>query len=68
MIMLRHGLRVACTVLALMGPMLTLAGCHRDEGPAEKAGKAIDEATHDASDAAHDAVDDLKDAVDDAQD
>jgi hypothetical protein len=41
-----------------------LAGCEK-EGPAERAGKQVDEAVDDAGDAVKDAGDKVKDAVDD---
>jgi hypothetical protein len=44
-----------------------LVGCP-DDGPAEEAGEAIDEAADDAGDALDDAADEVDDAVDDATD
>jgi hypothetical protein len=41
-------------------------GCHR-EGPAERAGKAIDQATDDASEAAKDAGQAVEDAAESAR-
>jgi hypothetical protein len=46
-------------VLALAG------GACREEGPAERAGEAVDEALDDAGDAVDDAVDDVQEKLDD---
>jgi predicted small secreted protein len=45
---------------------LTLAACEQ-EGPAERAGKAVDNAVDTAGDKIEDAGDKVKDAVDDAK-
>lgn len=45
-----------------------LAACDSNDGPAEKAGEKIDNATNKAKDQASDAADDASDAVDDATD
>jgi hypothetical protein len=42
---------------------MTLAACEK-EGPAERAGKTLDNAVDDAGDAVEDAGDKVKDAVD----
>jgi hypothetical protein len=55
---------LACCGLALGGFALTAC----EEGPAEEAGEAVDEAVDDVEDAADDAVDAVEDAVDDATD
>lgn len=47
-------------LLALLG----MAGCEDHEGPAERAGESIDEATDEAGDAMEDAGDEIEDAVD----
>jgi hypothetical protein len=49
-------------LLAAAIAMGTLTAC-REEGPAEKAGKALDKAAADAQDAAEDAKKDLKEAL-----
>lgn len=54
--------RLMVTAFAV-GAALTLAACEK-EGPAERAGKKVDEAVHDAGDAVEDAGDKVKDAVD----
>ncbi|KAA3625937.1 MAG: hypothetical protein DWQ08_08655 [Proteobacteria bacterium] len=54
--------RVAGGLLAMC---LSIAGCE-EEGPAEKAGKKIDEAISNLGDAAEDAADEAEDAVEDA--
>jgi hypothetical protein len=51
---------VTLVTLAALG----LGACER-EGPAERAGKQVDEAIGDAGDAVKDAGDKVKDAVDD---
>jgi hypothetical protein len=51
MITIRHMLRAALAVLVLTGPTLALSGCERNDGPAEKAGEAVDDAVDDAKDA-----------------
>lgn len=43
------------------------AGCSREEGPAEKAGKAIDNAVEDSKNAVEKAEDKVEDAVDEAE-
>jgi hypothetical protein len=54
----------------VMGSALLLAlgavGC-RDEGPAERAGRAIDEAVDDAGNQMDEAMDHAKDTMDDAK-
>ena len=44
-----------------------MAACQPAEGPAERAGKAIDNATEKAADSIEKAGDKVKDAVDDAK-
>lgn len=46
---------------------LTLAACQRQEGPAERAGKAIDNAAEKAGHEIEKAGDKIQDAVDDAK-
>lgn len=46
---------------------LTLVACQRHEGPAERAGKAIDNAAEKAGNEIEKAGDKVKDAVDDAK-
>jgi len=54
--------RILALTLAVLGLATTLSAC-QDEGPMEKAGKAIDNAADDAMDAADDAKDKMKDAM-----
>lgn len=49
--------------VALLAPALALAACD-DDGPAEQAGEAIDDAAERAGDAVNDAADDVKRAGD----
>jgi predicted small secreted protein len=45
--------RITCSLLlapAIVGASLMLTGCETQQGPAEKAGEAIDEAAEDAQD------------------
>lgn len=49
------------TSLALAG----LSGCQKEEGPAEKAGKALDEAASDIRETAEKAKEDIEDRLDD---
>lgn len=56
----------ALTMRAALIAFLTFAGgACREEGPAERAGEAIDEALDDAGDKVDDVVDDAKDKIDD---
>lgn len=55
------------TAAMLIGAFaLTLAGCER-EGPAERAGKSLDNAAEQAGDKIEQAGDKVQDAVDDAK-
>lgn len=59
-------LRSLCFVVGLaFVASLTLTAC-RDAGPAEEAGREVDEAVEDARDALEDLVDDAEDAVEDS--
>lgn len=55
------------TGLVLMGALALAIGCG-DEGPAEKAGRAIDEAVAEMGESIEDALDDTKDAFDEKVD
>jgi len=46
--------------------VLPLAACDSNDGPAEKVGKNVDEATDSARDKLDDAADEIKDGVEDA--
>jgi hypothetical protein len=54
-----------CTALTLAAGLvlLTMPGCEKKEGPAEKFGKKIDEAAEDAGDAIQDAGKKMEDAA-----
>ncbi len=52
---------------ALAALSLALVACQRHEGPAERAGKAIDNAAEKAGNEIEKAGDKVKDAVDDAK-
>ena len=56
---LRSGIAALALLLALAG------GACREEGPAEEAGEAIDEALDDAGEAVDEAVDDVQEKLDD---
>ena len=56
---MKRGIWLLVAMLALPA----IGGCHK-EGPAERAGKEIDNTAHDIKDAAKDAADDIKDAAD----
>ena len=58
----RNGLFVFIAVAAL-----AVVACQPKEGPVEKAGKAVDNATQKAGDQIEKAGDKVKDAVDDAK-
>jgi len=49
---------------AMTTPILALAACDSNSGPAEEAGEALDDAADDVGDAVDDAADDLDDAID----
>jgi hypothetical protein len=54
-------LREAVVAVLLAGLAFAgLSGCEKSEGPAEKAGKAIDKAASDMSDRAKETMDDIK--------
>jgi uncharacterized protein YjbJ (UPF0337 family) len=56
-------------ILALLiGLAAATTGCQKEEGPMEKAGKAIDDAAEDVQDAAEDAKDEVEDAAEDVKD
>lgn len=56
-------------IAAILGlTTITLAACDSDDGPAEKAGKKIDNATDDVSDSADNAADNASDKADDMKD
>jgi hypothetical protein len=60
-------LKPIVTVTAVAMALFLSAGCSREEGPAEKAGKAIDEAVEDSKNAVENAGDKVEDAVDEAE-
>lgn len=51
--------------LVVLGALLTFSGC--EEGPMEKAGKAVDEAVEDTGEALEDAGEAIEDAVEEQQ-
>lgn len=53
-------------VAAAIGFSLRTVACHKEEGPAERAGKEIDKATDDTSDAMRDAGKKLGEKMEDA--
>ncbi|HSE84007.1 MAG TPA: hypothetical protein VLB01_05620 [Thermodesulfobacteriota bacterium] len=46
--------------------MIGLGGCPKGEGPAERTGEEIDEATEEAGEEAEDAIEDAGDAMEEA--
>ena len=54
-------------LISLMASFVALTACEKD-GPAERAGEAIDNATDNSKDALEDAGDNIQDAADDAAD
>ena len=58
----RSGITMLAAVLAL-----SLAACKKEEGPAERAGKAVDNAVEKAGDKIDEAREKVKDAVEDAR-
>lgn len=56
-------LRLAA-LAAMTTPLLTLAACDTNSGPAEEAGEAVDDAADDVGDAIDDAADEVDDAID----
>ncbi len=59
----RSLLRLAA-LAAMTTPILALAACDGNSGPAEEAGEAIDDAADDVGDAIDDAADEVDDAID----
>lgn len=58
----------ALTMRIVLVALLTFAGgACREEGPAERAGEAIDEAIEDAGDKVDEVVDEAKEKVDDEE-
>lgn len=53
--------------LFVVGASLAVAACQPHEGPAERAGKSLDEAAQKVSNQAEKAADKTKDAVNDAK-
>lgn len=53
--------------LLLIATALAIFGCDADDGPAEKAGKALDDAGDTIEDAAHDVGDAVEDACEDVK-
>lgn len=58
----RSGITMLAAALAL-----SLAACKKEEGPAERAGKAVDNAVEKAGDKIDEAREKVKDAVEDAK-
>jgi hypothetical protein len=56
------GTRTASSILALASTVL-LAGCPKEEGPLEKAGKQLDDAAEGIGDAAQDAAKEVEKVV-----
>ena len=54
--------KALCALTLLFGGAI-LSGCDNNDGPAEKAGKAVDNAGDNAKDAVHNAADNVKDAT-----
>lgn len=64
-------MHIARTLLILVIGSFAIAGCDRDEGPAEEAGETVDEAgerleetAEDAGNAVEDACEDVKEGAD----
>ncbi len=57
----------AAGTLLLAATAAALSACDVDEGPAEEAGRVVDDAAEDAADAVEDAADDLEDAGQDLE-
>ena len=57
-------MHIAKLLLILMMGSFALAGCDRDEGPAEEAGEAMDEAGEELGDAAEEACEEAREGVD----
>ena len=55
------------TVLALSAAIAGLAACQKEEGPAERAGKAMDNAVQKAGDQIEKAGEKIQDAADEAK-
>lgn len=60
-------IKISVTAIALAAAVV-LAGCQQHEGPAEKAGKKIDQTVQKAGDAVSKAADKTGDAIKDAGD
>ena len=59
--------RLLAAMLLALGSVFFVVGCD-DQGPAEEAGEAIDDAMDDAGDAMEDAADDVDDELDNDND
>lgn len=57
------GLRIGANLLALAIVGFGLAGCDSDDGPLEKAGKSVDQATTDVGNKIEDKCEEAKDAA-----
>ena len=60
--------RFALLITAILATGVLLSGCQKQEGPAEKAGKKVDQAVEKAGKAVNKAADKTGDAVEDAGD
>lgn len=61
---LKNLLGLAAFSLFAITPMIALTGCDTNDGPAEEAGEALDDAADDVGDALDDASDEVDDAID----
>ena len=65
---LRSGIAALAVRTALVVFLALAGGACREEGPAERAGEAVDEALDDAGEAMDEAVDDVQEKLDDDDD
>lgn len=64
---MRRTVVLTCALLALLAPLVLVSGCD-DEGPAEKAGKKVDQAVEQTGDAVQEGMDKAGDTVENATD
>ena len=60
-------MKIRTLLLAMLVSSFVIAGCDSDDGPAEKAGKALDKTTEEIQEAANDVGNAVEDACEDVK-